>query len=542
MSYESSIENQQNEREEEENLPKIETMAAKRIPKSSIVTLLVLVYINLLNYMDRFTVSSVLPEIQTWFNIKDEQGGLLQTIFVCSYMVFAPIFGYLGDRFSRKLVMAVGISIWTVTTFSGSLMEKDQYIGFFVLRGLVGIGEASYSTVAPTIIADLFVGDQRSKALSVFYFAIPCGSGLGYIVGSKVSALMGEWQWALRVTPVLGVVAVLLVLVAIHEPKRGAIEVVDNPSQIEDLSESIVIAHSSNYLEDVKKIMKVPSFLYATAGFTCVSFVVGSLAWWMPKFALVSQQKHLHDPVEAAKITIDQVSYIFGIVTFVAGIVGVWVGAEVARRWRKFDMRADALVCGFGVLMSAPFLFFCMYIADKYIILMWVLAVIGEILMFLNWAPNGDILLYVIPPSCRSTAEAIQILIIHVLGDAFSPFIVGLISDTYMKDKPADDVNYKQQGLLYSLYMTPFIACLGAFFYFLCGNHLAEDKRKADEETHNKVIISPPESLLNSLPTHESPLRPSDIYDEETLDDMEENDTANLIATDDNQRSAAINV
>lgn len=92
----------------------------------------------------------------------------------------------------------------------------------------------------------------------------------------------------------------------------------------------------------------------------------------MPKFALVSQQKQLHDPAEAAKITIDQVSYIFGIVTFVAGIVGVWVGAEVARRWRKFDMRADALVCGFGVLMSAPFLFFCMYIADKYIILMWV--------------------------------------------------------------------------------------------------------------------------------------------------------------------------
>ena len=73
----------------------------------------------------QFYLSGVLPKIQKWFDIGDEKAGLLQTVFVCSYMVFAPGFGYLGDRFSRKLVMAIGISIWSVTTFSGSLMRRN---------------------------------------------------------------------------------------------------------------------------------------------------------------------------------------------------------------------------------------------------------------------------------------------------------------------------------------------------------------------------------------------------------------------------------
>lgn len=69
----------------------------------------------------------------------------------------------------------------------------------------------------------------------------------------------------------------------------------------------------------------------------------------------------------------------------------------------------------------------------RYIMASWVLMCVGEILMCFNWVPNGDILLYVIPPKCRSTAEAIQILIIHTFGDAFSPLLIGAVSDAYVK-------------------------------------------------------------------------------------------------------------
>lgn len=121
----------------------------------------------------------MLDNIQTEFKIGDDLGGLLQTAFVISYMVCAPVFGYLGDRYSRRWIMIMGVTLWSGTTMIGSFMPS--YSSFLIFRGLVGIGEASYSTIAPTIISDLFINDVRSKMLALFYFAIPVGSGLGYV-------------------------------------------------------------------------------------------------------------------------------------------------------------------------------------------------------------------------------------------------------------------------------------------------------------------------------------------------------------------------
>lgn len=111
------------------------------------------------------------------FDIDNDSAGLLQTVFVLSYMVFAPLFGYLGDRYSRRWLMVVGVALWSTTTLLGSFMKN--FVGFITFRALVGIGEASYSTIAPTIISDLFIDSMRSKMLAFFYFAIPVGSGMG---------------------------------------------------------------------------------------------------------------------------------------------------------------------------------------------------------------------------------------------------------------------------------------------------------------------------------------------------------------------------
>ena len=73
--------------------------------------------------------------------------------------------------------MILGIALWSGTTLLGSFMTN--FPTFITFRALVGIGEASYSTIAPTLISDLFVNDLRSTMLAMFYFAIPVGSGLG---------------------------------------------------------------------------------------------------------------------------------------------------------------------------------------------------------------------------------------------------------------------------------------------------------------------------------------------------------------------------
>ena len=214
----------------------------------------ILFFINLINYMDRLTVAGVLLNIQKYYSISNASAGLLQTCFIVSYLTFAPIFGYLGDRYSRKLIIIFGITFWSATTFLGSFVNKDHAYLFFLLRALVGVGEASYSTIAPTIIADLFERKLRTKMIALFYFAIPIGSGLGYLVGSAVDKMLGGWQWAFRVTPPLGILSVVLLMIFVEEPERGKSDGWSTRNQ------------KSNFKSDLKYLIHVKAFVWSTIG------------------------------------------------------------------------------------------------------------------------------------------------------------------------------------------------------------------------------------------------------------------------------------
>lgn len=236
------------------------------------VSVAILCFINLINYMDRFTVAGVLKPVQDYFNhLSDGQAGLLQTSFIISYMVFAPLFGYLGDRYSRKYIIAVGVLFWSAMTLAGSFVSNESTWLFFVIRALVGVGEASYSTIAPTLIGDMFVGEMRTRMLALFFFAIPVGSGLGYVAGAEVYAATNNWRWALRVTPPLGAAAVALTLFVLRDPPRGQ-------------ADGGLSSETTTLKEDLLYIVKIRSYVWSTLGFTTVCFAVGALSWWAPKY------------------------------------------------------------------------------------------------------------------------------------------------------------------------------------------------------------------------------------------------------------------
>ncbi|XP_026492178.1 protein spinster isoform X3 [Vanessa tameamea] len=428
------------------------------------MTVGVLCFVNLINYMDRFTLAGVLGDVKKEFAIRDDEAGFLQTVFVIAYMVFAPIFGYMGDRFSRRTIMAFGVALWCITTFIGSFITNFYLFAFF--RGLVGIGEASYSTIAPTIISDLFVGNVRSKMLAFFYFAIPVGSGFGYIVGSVAGAAAGNWRWGLRVTPFLGVVAVGLIVWVMQNPERGQAE----ESRMKPTS----------YVDDLKALMRNPSFMLSTLAFTCVAFVTGALAWWGPQFIFLglSMQPNVD-------ITIERVSLVFGALTMASGLVGVplgaWLGAWLVRRWG----RAHAVICGTGLLLSAPALAGALLLTESYFYSPFALMFIGELALNLNWAIVADMSLYVVIPPRRSTAEAFQILISHMFGDAGSPYLVGVISESLKKslsplpfEAPSQIVQFK--ALQYALFVTCFVEVIGGIFFLITAIYIVRDKQKVD--------------------------------------------------------------
>ncbi|CAH8528996.1 unnamed protein product [Dicrocoelium dendriticum] len=293
------------------------------------ITLVILIIVNLLNYMDRFTIAGIPNFVKSFYSISEEQLGLLQTVFFVTYALLSPIAGYLGDRWQRKTIMLIGLVLWIAVTLASSFVPSHLFPLFLFTRCLVGVGEASYSTVAPTIISDLYTGSSRTRALGYFYFAVPVGSGLGYIIGSAMARWSDQWQWSLRVTPIFGVICVILLVYLHRDPPRGH-------------AEGAVHLNTTSWLLDLKYLLSNEAFLLVSAGFTCVCFILGAVTWFGVHLIEMGINARHDDPTAWRAYDIP---LIFGTCLCFSGIIGVLSGAYLGRVLRQHFATADALIC-----------------------------------------------------------------------------------------------------------------------------------------------------------------------------------------------------
>uniref|UniRef100_A0A8C0H6I7 SPNS lysolipid transporter 1, lysophospholipid n=1 Tax=Chelonoidis abingdonii TaxID=106734 RepID=A0A8C0H6I7_CHEAB len=344
-----------------------------------------------------------------------------------------PVPGLLSPSAGRSVLLSLSCL---------SPSPPQQFWLLLLTRGLVGVGEASYSTIAPTIIADLFVSDQRSRMLAFFYFAIPVGSGLGYIVGSKVKDLAEDWHWALRVTPALGVVAVVLLITVLREPPRGAVE-----------------RHSESPLRYTSWAADIRLRAVRRWAFTAVAFVDGVAGVWLgPAFLYRSCW-----PRAVARAYSDTGN--------LSPSRGERPGA--LRRANPADPGPCAACGG-----SAPFSSWPSVCAQGSSVFIF----IGETLLSLNWAIVADILLYVVVPTRRSTAESFQIVMSHLLGDAGSPYLIGVISDRIQRGRPPSYL-LEFHSLQYALMLSAFAGVLGGGFFLATALFIQGDRKRAELST-----------------------------------------------------------
>src|ERR1035438_3608037 len=166
------------------------TAKATRQQLSPAWILFILTGLNLFNYLDRYVLSAVLTPLQKDLGLNDGQAGRLVTAFMIGYFVTSPVFGWLGDRGSRKWLIAAGILVWSVgTVLTGFAATFAMMIAF---RVLVGVGEARYATISPSLLSDSYAPAKRNNALTIFYVAIPVGAALGTIIGGLIAA---KWGW-----------------------------------------------------------------------------------------------------------------------------------------------------------------------------------------------------------------------------------------------------------------------------------------------------------------------------------------------------------
>ncbi|XP_021271268.1 protein spinster homolog 3 isoform X4 [Numida meleagris] len=356
---------------------------------------------------------------------------------------------------------------------------------FFLLRGLVGIGTASYSTVAPTIIADRFDEGKRTTMLSAFYICIPVGSGLGYVLASGMARVTGDWHWAFRVTPCMGGLALVLLILLV--PRR--IQRRTEAHRARSIYGSIRVAAEkpgtqgaakTTWCQDVISLGKNCSFVWSSLGLTAMAFVTGALGLWVPMFLYRAQVVLGTVPPCLQESCSSSNSLIFGGITIGTGVLGVIAGAEAARRLRKMNNEADPLICATSMFVSSLCLYIALMAAQKNILSTFIFIAFGELFLSVNWAVVTDILLYVVTPRRQSTAIALQILVSHLLGDAGSPYLIGMISNAIQAKKDAS-LQWSFWSLQYSFIICVFVGVCGGGFFLLTSFYIEEDRREAEQ-------------------------------------------------------------
>ena len=369
--------------------------------------LAILTGLNFLNYLDRFIPAAILPTILRELGLTDTEGGLLQTLFILTFVVVSPVAGWLGDRASRFRLAALGVFIWSAATFASGL--APTYLVLVVARAIIGVGEASYVVVTPSLLSDFYPTSRRSSVLAIFYAAIPIGSALGYVLGGQIAAHFG-WRYAFFVAGVPGA-ALAGLLFFLRDPPRGAKDEKPEPKEKDGSVSSVVIIAGV-----VRKLISRRSFVYNVVAQTIYTFAVGGLAVWMPTYFV--RERGLP---EASAATV------FGGVLALAGFAGTLLGGRLGDKLGRRYADGHFLLSGGSLVASLPFTLLAVLSSTPAIF--WPAMFVTLTLLFLNSGPLNAAMANVLPAEMRGRGFAFNTLAIHLLGDAFSPTLIGIASD-----------------------------------------------------------------------------------------------------------------
>ncbi|MDE3187419.1 MAG: MFS transporter, partial [Acidobacteriota bacterium] len=272
------------------------TQSVRAYVSPALGTFVLLLGLNLLNYIDRYILPGAQPLIQREFHSSDQQMGALTTALFVTYMLVAPLTGWLGDRFSRKPLILFGAILWSLATL-GTAWVHD-YWTLYIRHALVGVGEATFGIFAPAVLADFYPECDRNRILSLFYLAIPVGAALGYLAGGQLGTLWG-WRAPFFLCAIPGLAIAALYGWLGHEPERGSS---DRVSATADRA-------------TVAGLFRNPAFLSATFGLATLTFAMGGISAWVPTF--------LH---RSAGLSVSNASLAVGAITVIDGIAGTAIG------------------------------------------------------------------------------------------------------------------------------------------------------------------------------------------------------------------------
>lgn len=369
--------------------------------RSATYALVVLTFINMFNYIDRWVVAALVEPMKRALSLSDTQLGIVATGFIIVYSVTSPIFGSIGDRKRRPPLIAIGVAIWSLAT--GIAGFARGFWTLFLARSTVGVGEAAYGTIAPALLADHTPMERRGRMMAVFCSAIPIGSAAGFVLGGLANQHFG-WRAAFWLVGFPGLILSLLVLRVI-DPPRGQYD----DAQVPHASGASIRATYGDLFRNTPYVL-------AVLGYAAYNFALGGIAFWMPAF--LERVRGLSN--REASVT-------FGGIVLVTGFAGTFLGGFLGDFFLKRSRQSYLWVSGIATLLAAPLTWVGLTHPSKSVYLP-ALAV-AEVLIFMSTGPINAAIINCVAPAERATAVGLSVLAMHVLGDMPAPLLIGALSD-----------------------------------------------------------------------------------------------------------------
>jgi predicted MFS family arabinose efflux permease len=411
------------------------TTASRRI------ALLVLIVVSVFNYLDRTVISILQVPIKRDLSLSDAQlGALTGLTFALFYSTLGVPIARLADRYSRRIVIAGSLLLWSAMTAVSGFAGSFAMLVFFRIG--VALGEAGSIPASHSMIADYYPPERRATALGIWGLALPIGVMLGYLSGGWLAQAI-DWRAALWIIGGIGVVLAPIVLMMLREPVRGRYDAGPAPDAMP-------------WRDGLALMARRPSLLLLFAGGALNNVVLSvALNWNAPFYT------RLHG------MALGDVATALSLMTGLGGAIGIFLGGWLTDRISADKPHLRPVLTGIALIAVTPAALVQLLSPSTTVSL--IACAVTVMLLFFYYAPIIAMTQTLVPASMRAFTSSILLLSVNLIGLGLGPWLTGVLSDV---------IGMGDQSLRYAMAAMSFIGIFAGSCFLLAARYYKKDLAK----------------------------------------------------------------